>query len=361
MTASTLFFRLAPFLLVFTAACSSFSGRTGDYRIALVPSRSGQHGIFVMDSDTTGGKLLTPDPSAQLRANSWSPDGQKIAFYGSREEDLDITSVYRMPHHYLLYEINVNGRNLKRLFNFPVSDFEWSPDGQKLMYISAYEDPGHSDPAVIEGIRKPFSAIYVLDLETGNQKRLTSFGHNCSGSWSPDGSKLALSFGTEKSSDIYVASPDGKSVRRLTHSDQNSIRPKWSPDGSSIAYIVVAGGGEREEPPGVYILDAAESRKTLISELAAYAVEWSPDGTSLLIASAGRLTLTEPANNRTIALAPQISRALDAAFTPDGQEVVFRSSHEGNWHLYAADLGGTKIRRITGRLTASSFCLSPLK
>ena len=53
--------RIAPFILIAGAAYSSASRASGDYKIALVPSRSGQHGIFVMNADTSGGKLLASD------------------------------------------------------------------------------------------------------------------------------------------------------------------------------------------------------------------------------------------------------------------------------------------------------------
>jgi len=269
-------------------------------------------------------------------------------------------SVYRMPLHHLLYEMDATGGNQKRLFDFPVTTFAWSPDGQKLMYISAYEDPEHNDPAVLKGSKRPLSAIYVLDLKTRNQKRLTSFGQNCSGSWSPDGSQLALSFGTEQSSNIFTATSDGKSVRRLTNSDIINLNPKWSPDGKFIAFISVDTGEETEQTPGVNIMDADGTNQRRVSDIAAYDADWSLDGTSLLIQSAAGLTLMELEGKSTIALAPKIGRPLDAIFTPDGQEVVFRSDHEGSWHLYAVDLSGSNVRRITGRLTASTFCFSPL-
>lgn len=359
ITVIRLWVRIAPAFLVFWMACSSPSGRMGDYKIALVPSRSGQHGIFVMNSDTTGGKLLTSDASVQLLPSSWSPDGAKIAFFASRPEDLDILSEYPIPRHHLLYEMDAAGNNQKRLLDFPISAFEWSPDGQKLLYVSAYEDPEHDDLAVRRGAKTPMSAIYILDMQTGNQRRLTAFGQHCSGSWSPDGSYLALSFGTEKNSNIFTSSPDGKNVRRLTDSQAISLRPKWSPDGKSLAFVSIASQGGAADTPGVYLIDSAGSNIRRVSDTEAFRASWSPDGKSLLLQSATGLVLMDLENKRTVDLAPRIGRPLDGAFTPDGREVMFRSNHEGTWHLYAMGLNGKDVRRLTGRLTASSFCLSP--
>ncbi len=360
ITGIRLWMRITPAFFVFWMACSSPSDGMGDYRIALVPSRSGQHGIFVMNSDTTGGKLLTPDASAQLLPSSWSPDGGKIAFFASPQEDLDVISKYSIPRHHFLYEMDASGNNQKRLFDFPVSAFEWSPDGKKLLYVSAYEDPQHGDSAIRRDAKIPMSAIYILDMQTGNQRRLTSFGRHCSGSWSPDGSSLALSFGTETKSNIIISSPDGRNARRLTDSQAICLRPKWSPDGKTLAFVSISSQEEAADPPGVYIIDFAGTDMRRVSDMEAFSASWSPDGQSLLLQSATGLALMNLENKKTVDLAPRTGRPLDGIFTPDGREVMFRSNHEGTWHLYAVGLNGKDVRRLTGRLTAFSFCLSPL-
>ncbi len=350
---------IVPCLLVACIACSP-SSEVGDYKIALVPARSGQHGIFVMNSDTTGGKLLTPDTSAQLRVSSWSPDAKKIAFFAARPNDSDILAKFRTPFHYPLYLMDAAGGNQKRLLDFPVSSFEWSPDSQQLLFISAYEDPNHNDPAVLRGKKAPLSAIYVLNLRTGEQKRLTSFGQNCSGSWSLDGKYLALSFGTEQNSDIYTVSLDGKHTRRLTDSQASqaiNTRPVWAPDGKAIAFLSMS---YADQTAGVYVTDALGTSKKRVSDMPVSRVAWSPDGKLLLLQTASGISLTDVDGKRTISLAPGIGRPLEATFTPDGREVMFRSNHEGDWNIYAVDLSGTHLRRITGRLSASMFCLSPM-
>ncbi len=311
-----------------------------------------------MNSDTTGGKLLTPDTSAQLRASSWSPDGKKIAFFAARPSDSGILAKFRTPFHYPLYLMDATGGNQKRLLDFPVSSFEWAPDSQQLLFISAYEDPDHNDPAVLRGTKAPLSAIYALSLRTGEQKRLTSYGQNCSGTWSPDGKYLALSFGTQQSSDVYTVSLDGKHTRRLTDSQASqaiNTRPVWAPDGKAIAYLSYT-----DQTAGVYVTDALGSLKKRISDMPVSRVAWSADGRWLLLQSASGISLTDADGKKIISLAPRIGRPLEATFTPDGREVMFRSNHEGDWNLYAVDLSGAHVRRITGHLSASMFCLSPL-
>jgi Tol biopolymer transport system component len=344
-------------IAVLLTACSPASRNTGDYRIALVPSRTGQHGIFVMKSDTTGGKLLTPEATAQLRSCSWSPDGTTIAFFAERHEDLPLLQKYRMPMHFPLYSINAAGGNPKRLLDFPVREFEWAPDGRKLIVVSAYEDPTHNDPDVLKGKRTPLSAVYLVDLQTGENRRVTGFGQNCYGSWSPDVKRLALTFG-EQNSDLYVATLDGH-TRQLTESKAVNIKPVWSPDGKKIAYLSIASSADGGAM-GAWIIGADGSGNRRLGDVNAFDVSWSSNGECLLLQSPGEAQLFYPDGNRIVSLTNGVIQPRDSVFTPDGKSVIFRSNHEGDWYLYAVDLKGSRPKRITGNLSASTFCLSPL-
>jgi len=351
----------AAIFLAVSTACSTAPRDAGDFKIALTPARRGQYGIFTMNADTTGGKLLTSDPGAQLRLRSWSPNGKTIAFFTTRSKDAAILEQYRMPFHYLLYTIGSSGGSDKLLLDVPISGFEWSPDSGWILFISSYEDPQHSDLDVLRGKKIPMSALYLLNLKTGKHNRLTSFGKNCSGSWAPDSKRMAISFGTEETSDVYVATVDGRSARRLTDSRAIYTKPAWSPDGRYIAYITVSTQTSENQDAGVYIMDAAGTGKKRLSTMSASGVVWSPDGKRLLLQSAAGIALTDLNGEKALNPAPQVARPLDAQFTPDGDSITFRSNHEGEWHLYSVDLAGTNLKRLTGKLSAATYSLSPLR
>ena len=344
-------------LLMTAISCSSGNQ---DYKIALVPSGSGQHGIFVMNADTTGGKLLTPDANAQLRATSWAPDRRKILFLSFRSTDSEIMSKYRIPSHFPLYIMDASGSNQKRLLDFPVSSFSWSPDSRKLLFTSAFEDPAKDDLDVQRGVRAPMSAVYVLDLATSTHKRITAFGQICSASWSPNGELIAISLGSNETADIYVVSLDGKVARRVTQSATMDIQPSWAPDGKTIAYLAVSPPGSNVEGAGVYVIKNDGTDNTRISDIAAYDAIWSPDGKKLLILASEGIYLLTLDGGKPIGLSNRSDRPLDAVFTPDGEKVMFRSNLEGEWGLYTIDLEGKNRTRISGQLRPSYFCLSPL-
>jgi Tol biopolymer transport system component len=342
-----LYLRIAPCILIALMACTTPPRRTGDYKIALVSIGTGQQGIFVMNSDGTEKKLVFKDTNAQLFPASWSPDGKKIAlFLARKKEDADIIAKYQIPYHYPLYELDVASGKERRLLAIPVSAFRWSPDGRSMLYLSSYED----DEQV-----KSKSAIYILNLQTGEQKRLTDLAKNCYVAFSPDGTQLVYSLGTEQSSDIYTVGLDGKNPQRLTDSKSVNSRPVWSPDGKSIAYISANPPGAPNNSAGVYIMDPTGANKTLVSSMAAFRITWSPDGKSLLIQQwEGGASLMDADGNNIRNITTEWGPPLDAVFAPDGKKLVLRPK---NNKLYSADLDGTHVRTIADMIT-SSFSLS---
>ena len=98
---------------------------------------------------------------------------------------------------------------------------------------------------------------------------------------SPDASRVAFSF----QGDIWVADVDEGIATRLTVSDGYDARPRFSPDGRSIAFI-----SNRYGNWDVFTVPAAGGtieRVTYHSGSDTLA-DWSPDGRKLLISSSGR-------------------------------------------------------------------------
>ncbi len=345
--------------LLGSLACST-SQESSTYKIAFVPSRSGQHGIFVMRSDGTGGKLLTDDPNARLRPESWSPDGKRIAFLTFRSADSDLLTKPRVPTEYPLYVMDAGGMNPRRLVDYPVSDFGWSPDSRRVFTVSAYENPEAKDPAVQSGKKNPASAIYIVSSQGGDSQRVTALGNNCFASWSPDGTRLALSSGTETEANIFVVDIERRRARQLTDSPNLKIHPVWSADGRTIAYVSLPSSGSTEKEVGVFLVDADGSQNRQLSELVCFEAAWSPDSKQLMLQSSSGIYLVSVSGGKPLRLSVGSDRPLDATFTPDGKGILYRSNDEGEWQIYEFDFSGGARKRITSRMSAGSYCLSPL-
>ncbi|MCD1295891.1 hypothetical protein CUJ83_12885 [Methanocella sp. CWC-04] len=134
--------------------------------------------------------------------------------------------------------------------------------------------------------------IYVLDLETGEETRLTDNrvidGHP---DWSPDCTKLV--FGSFRdaqgnpsgAADIYVINIDGTGLKRLTDSPYEDNDPEWSPDGTKIAFKSTRDTlqSAREE---IYVMDSDGSniRKltTTSGSQSDHDPSWSPDSSEIV-------------------------------------------------------------------------------
>ena len=130
--------------------------------------------------------------------------------------------------------------------NEPLLSPAWSPDGNRLAYVS------------FEGGN---SAVYIQNISTGGRELVSSFrGINASPAFSPDGSRLALTLSRSGNPEIYVMDLGSKALTRLTNHFGIDTSPAWSHDGNSIYFTSDRGGR-----PQVYQVPASgggESRAT---------------------------------------------------------------------------------------------------
>ncbi len=353
---------IAFFSLLLCAGCSQPPGGAEGFKIAFVPSTPGQYGVFSMNSDTTGSKILIADRTAQVRFASWSPDGKRLAYYAIRDQDKDILKKYRMTNEYLLYVMDATGGNQRRLLDFPVIDFGWAPDGRRLFFISAYESPDRNSPEILNGSSNPLAYVYVLDTQTGEVNRLPGSGRNCSAAWSPDGTRLAVGFGIGEDCGIYLMNPNGGPGERLTDGTTIEFRPAWSPDGKAIAYVAYPKNDADAKDSGVFVIAADGTGKTRLADQTVSYVMWSPDGSMLLLQSANSARLLDRNGQKQVLLlaVAGLRTIANAVFTPDGGRIMFCSNDSGVWRIYSMGLDGQKRKTITSGTSSSNFCLSPL-
>ncbi|MEP7004082.1 MAG: alpha/beta fold hydrolase [Chloroflexota bacterium] len=154
---------------------------------------------------------------------------------------------------------------------------------------------------------------------------------------SADGREVAFAWNKTGGYEIYSAPIADERIIQLTESGTRSVSPRWSPDGSEIAFLRDAGGNERF---GIWIVDrdGTHERKVISDEGVTYRdIEWSPEGRSIVcVGNVGgkRFSIQR------IDVASGIRSALTDGTFEDARP---RHSPDGTWILFESRRVGARV------------------
>ncbi|HMN08104.1 MAG TPA: S9 family peptidase [Gemmatimonadaceae bacterium] len=298
--------------------------------------------VWMVSWDGTRTVRLTNSPEGE-GAPRWSPDNRYLAFVSGRYEG-------KGGQVWLLDRAGGEGVRLTD-FKDGVSEYAWSPDGTRLVVVS--RDPVPEDekkdsaaarspkPIVIdryhfkedrEGyLERRRSHLYVVDVASRKVEQVTSGDFDdASPRWSPDGTRLAFvsrrgsDADRENNSDIFVVEARaGATPVRLTSWPGPDDTPEWSPDGTQIAYL------QGSEP-----------------RLYAY----NQDALAVIPSTGGTPRLLAPALDR------DVSRPM---WAHDGQSIWALVTDDRAQHLARIAVGSGAVTRVVeGRRVVSAFDMS---
>ncbi len=147
---------------------------------------------------------------------------------------------------------------------------------------------------------------------------------------------------------LSVMDQDGANQSFLTNGENLVLTPRFSPEGSKIAYF-----SYQENTPSVYVYDLEKNTSYIMGSFKGmtFAPRFSPDGkivvmslsqngsTNIYLYSLVEKKLTRLTKGRAIDTSP--------SFSPDGNHLVFNSDRSGKQSLYTMDINGKNIKRIS--------------
>ncbi|HVO13139.1 MAG TPA: BamA/TamA family outer membrane protein [Vicinamibacteria bacterium] len=233
-------------------------------------------------------------------APRFSPDGSWIAYSSS--------TLTRFPS-LRLVRPDGTGDRLLALRNAG-SGNSWTPDGREVVFAELQ----------VWRTFSVFGDLSAVDPATGRVRRLTRGLRAYDPDVSPDGRTIVFARKLGDRSDLFTVGLDGRGLRRLTRSVAGVewSGPRFSPRGGLIVASRLLPGG------------------------------WLD------------LVRVDPSGGEVEQLTQDRAKDVEPTFTPDGQEVLFRSDRDGASNLYALQLADRSLRRVTN-LAGGAFepCVSP--
>lgn len=236
----------------------------------------GNSDIWMVSWDGSKHLQLTFTPESES-APRWSPDGRWLAFLSSRRvgdsqrKDGDEGAQ--------LWLLDRRGGEAQRVTQVDggISDYAWSPDSARLVFVSHDPEPGNTVEAEARPNENPQrSGPPADDTEDEDIKPIVIDRYNFK---SDDSGYL-----DRRRDHLYVFDLGQRKLGQLTHGDFDDAKPAWSPDGKQIAFTSKRAGADpdRSNNSDVYVVAAqpgAQPRQLTTWEGPDDGpLAWSPDG-----------------------------------------------------------------------------------
>jgi dipeptidyl aminopeptidase/acylaminoacyl peptidase len=241
-----------------------------------------------------------------------------------------------------------------------VSDARISPDGQWVIYVEAWND---------RSANREFANLRIASTD-GRTRREFTKGSWRDGSprWSPDGTRVAWISDRGGRPQIFEKAVASGTDRQATQVEASPLTFAWSPDGKSFAYTVraPAEGAAPWAPPAIlprlersgYVQLRATSADHPLSTAACPVVgepAWMIDGQRVLAGCEDGRIYAFPLSGTPKALVTEPGRNEGPVVSPDGSRIAWLSTRDATQSyairkLYVMNHDGTRVRILSGSL-----------
>jgi hypothetical protein len=175
---------------------------------------------------------------------------------------------------------------------------------------------------------------------------------------SPDGKRVAFDSDRRGTRAVYVVDRDGKNLRRVSGVGV-AERPVWSPNSRRLAFM-------RAGRNGVWNLWTVELESGDLRQVSfdgsgrPSGASWFPNSKRIGYSHGTEFRIVDVKNGRTQRFAtPRRGRIGASAVSPDGRRIVFRAGANATWLLDLSNDGPEQMRRILTDPSARAFSWAP--
>lgn len=213
--------------------------------------------IWMVSYDGSMTRQITFTPADSESQPRWSPDGKFLSFVSSRPGPNRGSQIWLL---------DVRGGEARQLTDTKggIQGYDWSPDSKRLAMVIRDPDPDAPAPEATPSTARPPKPIVIdrYKFKQDGQGYLTS---------------------TRKSF-VNIFDIESKKFERLTKGKWDESAPRWSPDGTRIAFLSNRKADpDRDPAQQIYVADAkpGSTEKAVTPEanrVRSGTLEWSPDG-----------------------------------------------------------------------------------
>jgi Tol biopolymer transport system component len=170
-----------------------------------------------------------------------------------------------------IYIVDVQDGTARRLTSGPADEApDWAPVGGSVAFHRQVSGTNYD--------------IFAVDVATGQERRLTEDRRQQTNpAWSPDGTRLA--FAEQRSSGkwaIVTMRADGTGAKRVTSGAISAQEPTWSPDGERIGFVL-----QELDRATIATIPAGGGAPRRLTDRSIFPSKptWSPDGRTIAFAA----------------------------------------------------------------------------
>jgi dipeptidyl aminopeptidase/acylaminoacyl peptidase len=183
--------------------------------------------------------------------------------------------------------------------------------------------------------KRPISFVDTIEMPTLQDPQL-----------SPDGKQILFVMdkpdwkANRRVGHIYRINADGTGQVQLTFGERGESSPRWSPDGTQVAFLARRDGDDHNQ---IYVLhtDGGEAKRLTTHDTAPANLTWAPDGKTIWFAAPDAKSAEEKERDR----------LQDDVF-------AFEETNYKQRHLWTVDLDGTRKKITDGDFSVTEYELA---